>query len=287
MKRIILFFTIIFPSISQASDDTLALHQITFGQKILLDGCKSGSKDQIKNMLLDRLNPNFQDPSTNLTALATALHHHHISIAKLLLINGADPYAYLSDTETAYSQSFKDGNIEAIHFFKENKILPYTTDDQKDLTSRKEHDIIRLINAKKLNPLKHAFIYQLLHGADITPRAIRLARKLAKEDREFDYKILLFLKKIARKETLLAAAKKELPSVSSDTKSELLKCAICLEKLNKKKTQYRPIALLCGDVFHTKCINPWLEEHSTCPLCKREHNEQPTDVSLLFEDQKK
>ena len=264
----VLFFVIIFPSISQASDDILALQQIAFGQRILLDGCRSGNKSAVKDMLHDGFSPNLQDPSTNLTALATALHHHHIPLAEFLLRHGADPHAYLSNTETAYSQSFKEGNIEAIHFFKKNKIAAYKTDNQKDLISRKEHDIIRLLNAKKFTPLKHAFIYQLLQGADITTSAIKLAHKLAKKDREFDYKILLFLKKNAHKKTLLAAEKKELPSTQSHTQNDLLKCSICLEKLTKKNPKYRPLALLCGDVFHTKCINLWLEEHSTCPLCR-------------------
>ncbi len=278
MKQTVLIFIITFSSISQASDDALALQQEKFEQEIMLRGCKSGDKSSVKNMLHDGLNPNFQDPLTNLTALSTALHHHQIAIAEYLLGHGANPYAYLSETETAYSQSFKEGNIEAIHFFKEHKVPAYATDDKKNLTSRKEHDIIRLINAKKLNPLKHAFMYQLLKATDITPRTIKLARKLAKEDKEFDYKILLFLKKNAHKNTLLAAASKKQPlAAPSKTKTECLKCTICLKKLNKQNPCYRPLALLCGDVFHEKCINQWLEEHSTCPLCRREHNEQPTD----------
>ena len=281
MKKIILLFTIIFPGISQASDDPLALQQLEFGKKILLDGCKSGNKGSVKDMLNYGLSPNFQDPSTNLTALATALHHHQISLAEFLLRHGADPHAYLSNTETAYSKSFEEGNIEAIHFFRKNKITAYKH-NESNIVSRKEHDIIKLINAKRLNPLKHAFAYRLLKSADIAPRAIKLAHKLAREDKEFDYKILLFLRKNARKKVLLVAAKKELSLAQSHMHNDLLKCSICLEKLAKKKPQYRPIALLCGDVFHTKCINPWLEEHSTCPLCKREHKEQPTDIANPF-----
>jgi|GEM_PF-6783415 len=38
-----------------------------------------------------------------------------------------------------------------------------------------------------------------------------------------------------------------------DTKSEQV--FDLFKKLTKTKPKYRPLALLCGDVFHTKCIN--------------------------------
>ena len=28
-------------------------------------------------------------------------------------------------------------------------------------------------------------------------------------------------------------------------------------------------SLRCGHVFHPLCLEPWLERHDTCPLCKR------------------
>ena len=42
-------------------------------------------------------------------------------------------------------------------------------------------------------------------------------------------------------------------------------CSICLNE-NKK---YRNLTCSCGHTFHKKCINRWLKNNNTCPLCKR------------------
>lgn len=39
------------------------------------------------------------------------------------------------------------------------------------------------------------------------------------------------------------------------------KCTICLEHVNN-------IPLVCGHVFHNKCITKWLDKHKTCPNCR-------------------
>lgn len=40
-------------------------------------------------------------------------------------------------------------------------------------------------------------------------------------------------------------------------------CSICLNEVFT-------IPLECGHVFHTKCINKWLEQNNTCPNCRCE-----------------
>jgi len=44
-----------------------------------------------------------------------------------------------------------------------------------------------------------------------------------------------------------------------------LQCAVCLAPY-EKGDQVRTI--LCMHAFHVECIDPWLREHSTCPICK-------------------
>lgn len=43
-------------------------------------------------------------------------------------------------------------------------------------------------------------------------------------------------------------------------------CSICIAE-----TKYREISLIlpiCGHKFHKACIEPWLKEKKTCPLCR-------------------
>ena len=40
-------------------------------------------------------------------------------------------------------------------------------------------------------------------------------------------------------------------------------CSICLENTTRDDTQ-----LICGHVFHDRCLNEWLDEHTTCPVCR-------------------
>uniref|UniRef100_A0A3P8X5Z9 Ring finger protein 150a n=1 Tax=Cynoglossus semilaevis TaxID=244447 RepID=A0A3P8X5Z9_CYNSE len=50
-----------------------------------------------------------------------------------------------------------------------------------------------------------------------------------------------------------------------ETESEYDNCAVCIEG-------YKPndvIRILpCRHVFHKHCVDPWLQEHRTCPMCK-------------------
>ncbi|RUS79957.1 hypothetical protein EGW08_012301 [Elysia chlorotica] len=51
-------------------------------------------------------------------------------------------------------------------------------------------------------------------------------------------------------------------------------CAICLDDfLSKQKLRILP----CLHTFHTRCVDPWLVRARTCPLCKLNIIEEPTD----------
>ncbi|KAK5646315.1 hypothetical protein RI129_004779 [Pyrocoelia pectoralis] len=42
-------------------------------------------------------------------------------------------------------------------------------------------------------------------------------------------------------------------------------CSICLDRLRASSVK----TLNCRHVFHEYCINPWIEGHGTCPICRR------------------
>ena len=56
----------------------------------------------------------------------------------------------------------------------------------------------------------------------------------------------------------------------SERREELLKkgakkCAVCLDVIEDiSKARF----LTCMDSFHPECVDPWLKEHDTCPICR-------------------
>ena len=46
---------------------------------------------------------------------------------------------------------------------------------------------------------------------------------------------------------------------------EKVNCSICLEELNDGKEKYE---LACHHLYHKECIQKWLSNHTTCPLCR-------------------
>ena len=72
------------------------------------------------------------------------------------------------------------------------------------------------------------------------------------------------------------AARKKLASVKiskvhckkgKDGKMEEPSCTICICEIPLGQ---KGMVLPCGHIFHPDCINPWLDEHNTCPTCRHE-----------------
>ncbi|KAF7253916.1 hypothetical protein EYD10_00975 [Varanus komodoensis] len=87
-----------------------------------------------------------------------------------------------------------------------------------------------------------------------------------------------------REETLKAISLLPLHVVKYEDKGldvDAENCAICIENYKPKETVR---ILPCKHVFHRHCIDPWLLEHRTCPMCKLDvikalgYWEEPKDV---------
>jgi hypothetical protein len=81
----------------------------------------------------------------------------------------------------------------------------------------------------------------------------------------------------AKKNKASEAAVKKLPIVKIETKHckkgekgaelEPPTCTVCCEGIPLGgKGMFMP----CGHIYHPDCLNPWLKDHNTCPVCRYE-----------------
>nr|GMC92815.1 E3 ubiquitin-protein ligase SDIR1 isoform X1 [Ipomoea batatas] len=80
---------------------------------------------------------------------------------------------------------------------------------------------------------------------------------------------LIFTSSSAQQASSSSAEKKQEPPVNSaavakPTDDELT-CSVCLEQVNEGELIR---SLPCLHQFHANCIDPWLRQQGTCPVCK-------------------
>lgn len=44
-------------------------------------------------------------------------------------------------------------------------------------------------------------------------------------------------------------------------------CSVCITDFQKGS---KNLILPCGHLFHPDCIKPWLKDHNTCPVCRKQ-----------------
>ena len=64
----------------------------------------------------------------------------------------------------------------------------------------------------------------------------------------------------------IASYRKPMPPRIIPHKCNNDQCSICLETI--KKNDIRSQCVKCNNCFHKKCLDTWLQNHNTCPLCR-------------------
>ena len=44
-------------------------------------------------------------------------------------------------------------------------------------------------------------------------------------------------------------------------------CPVCSAEIEKEAPVFE--CPFCGNIMHVRCIQPWIEERGTCPICRR------------------
>ena len=79
----------------------------------------------------------------------------------------------------------------------------------------------------------------------------------------------------AKKKKAKTEAVKKLPLVKIEAKHckkngsemEPPSCTVCCDTIAVgNKGMFMP----CGHIYHPDCLNPWLKDHNTCPVCRFE-----------------
>lgn len=73
------------------------------------------------------------------------------------------------------------------------------------------------------------------------------------------------------------------PFLDNEEKKEKKEvCSICMD--NDQFTYKSWVKLKCSHYFHRHCIDLWLENHHTCPICIQDVTYQDNDIIVVIEE---
>ncbi|CAH1777298.1 unnamed protein product, partial [Owenia fusiformis] len=70
---------------------------------------------------------------------------------------------------------------------------------------------------------------------------------------------------IAAKKAISKIPMKQLKNGDKEIGDEFDQCAVCIEQYKQSEVVRM---LPCSHLFHKSCVDPWLQEHRSCPICK-------------------
>lgn len=65
-----------------------------------------------------------------------------------------------------------------------------------------------------------------------------------------------------------------------DGRAEGNDCVVCLCQL--QQGEWVAKLQLCSHYFHEKCIDPWLRQHKTCPICRSRVDDKATEEAVVW-----
>ena len=57
-------------------------------------------------------------------------------------------------------------------------------------------------------------------------------------------------------------------------------CSICFKSLQQTDSENQVAQLKCQHIFHKQCVEPWVNQHNSCPLCRKEAFTPPLSQRL-------
>ena len=58
-------------------------------------------------------------------------------------------------------------------------------------------------------------------------------------------------------------------------------CTICLSPLHKRR-QSKQLSCECRVIFHNVCLQRWLNENNTCPICHKELTHNKNKIEKIY-----
>eukprot|EP01084_Bolivina_argentea_P041612 76791_1 len=78
------------------------------------------------------------------------------------------------------------------------------------------------------------------------------------------------------------ATQEEIDSLPSVYLKKDTQCSVCMENVSPGTVT---LVMPCEHVFHSSCLVPWLKQHATCPVCRKELKPQSREEQQLGEEE--
>jgi hypothetical protein len=183
--------------------------------------------------------------------------------------------ANAANIRTTRRTTFSTLNPENNHTTQHNyNINEYDTPPQNSRNAdnvRTERTGIRIETIDSVNDDNEANLFNALFSALINPSRLNTAN--SNQDRPTG----LTANQIENNSTVISYNNQTEDNLGVDNQPSSSICSVCT--LEYETGQQVRCLDVCRHAFHTGCIDRWLADHSTCPLCRSSVIPRPTDTN--------